>query len=95
MVKLNKELSRRLKPEQLAVLKEYLEEILGRNVVVLAYPFGLYNDVVVEAAKEIGYEIGLTIDWGSIQNTEELMEMKRYNVTENSDLNNFLTFHED
>ncbi len=50
---------------ELAASKRKLEQILGREVLSVAYPFGSYSDRVLEAAKEAGYRFGVTTRPGS------------------------------
>ena len=42
--------------------KKYLESITGRSVKYLAYPFGDYNEKVINAVKESGYELAFGTD---------------------------------
>lgn len=72
--------------------KEYLENLLDKEINIIAYPFGLYNDEIVKAAEDLGYRTGLTIDWGNVQDIEDAMRLKRYNITESSNLENILSF---
>jgi len=50
---------RRLKQE-LKESREAIEDMIGKEVRYLSFPFGRYNKRVVEAAKECGYEKGCT-----------------------------------
>jgi len=76
--------------EELQKSKEYLEELLGKPVEVIGYPFGLYNDEIISIARDLGYKAGLTIKSGAIQNTEELFQMKRFIFTNSSNINTLL-----
>jgi peptidoglycan/xylan/chitin deacetylase (PgdA/CDA1 family) len=72
--------------EELAASKAYLEELTGNPVTVIAYPFGLYNNRIIALAKEVGYESGMTIHSGSEQQRENLFELRRFLVTEHTDI---------
>lgn len=52
--------SRRLR-QQLRISKEGLEDITGRRVNYLTYPFGRFNREIEEAAFEIGYKKGFSL----------------------------------
>lgn len=58
----------RLRPEavrgQMARSRDRLAELLGRPPVAVAYPFGAYNDTVVQAAAAAGYRLGFTTEAG-------------------------------
>jgi len=55
----------RLSPERLRAelvdSKGLLEDLLGRQVRFIAYPFGRFNERVIGAAREAGYEAGFTM----------------------------------
>ena len=57
----------RLSPErlkrELEDSKKILEDIIGRPVTLISYPFGRYNRRVLDAAALAGYEQGLTMDF--------------------------------
>ena len=50
---------------QLARSRDRLRELLGQPPLSVAYPYGAYNDQVVEQARLAGYRYGLTTDVGS------------------------------
>lgn len=70
--------------------KANLEELLNKPVEVISYPFGLYNDQVIELSKQAGYKMGLTIKAGIEQNINNLFEICRINFINSSDLNKIL-----
>ena len=75
---------------ELSNSKKMLENLLDKEVVVVAYPFGLYNDIVESVAKEIGYKAGLTIKGRSKQKNSDFFELHRTIVTENTDIKQLL-----
>ena len=48
--------------QELENSKEYLEKITKKSIKYIAYPFGDYDERVVEIVKENGYEAGFGID---------------------------------
>jgi peptidoglycan/xylan/chitin deacetylase (PgdA/CDA1 family) len=81
------------KSEQLFELeqsKEQLKDLLNKEITIICYPFGLYNDEVKSLAKAVGYQAGLTFDQDAWQNPEDLMELKRISVYPGLDVVKFL-----
>ena len=61
--------------------KEVIEEKLGIKCNTIAYPFGLHNEKVREAAKAAGYEAGFTTYGARLGITTHAMSLGRYDVT--------------
>ncbi|MBU0661089.1 polysaccharide deacetylase family protein [Patescibacteria group bacterium] len=76
--------------DELKGSKEYIEELLGKPVTVIAYPFGLYNDEVIAIAKELGYTAGLTIDRKTLQKKDDLFRLHRVIILEYTDVASLL-----
>jgi peptidoglycan/xylan/chitin deacetylase (PgdA/CDA1 family) len=80
--------------EQLAELidsKTYLEKLLNQVMPVICYPFGLYNNEVIAAAKQAGYQAGLTFDQDAWQDPENLYKLNRISVYPGLNVLKFLT----
>lgn len=60
--------------------KKFLEDFLSKEVTVLCYPFGIYDQAVKDMTKEAGYLAGLTFDQDAWQNPRDLYELKRISV---------------
>lgn len=75
---------------ELGKSKEVLEEVIGKPVMSLAYPFGLYNAHTKQLAAEAGYTSGLTINAISTHRVDDPMAMHRYIVTEQTDFSSIL-----
>ena len=76
-------LTRISKIEQLRELKdskEFLDKLLNKNINVICYPFGLFNQQVEGLAQEVGYNAGLTFDQEAWQKSDDLMGLKRISV---------------
>ncbi len=48
--------------------KKILEDIIGEEVYMFAYPFGLYNRKVIDAVKECGYKYAFATAKGEVKN---------------------------
>ena len=70
--------------------KEDLEELLNKEIDVLAYPFGLYNDEIKKLSHALGYNAGLTFDQDAWQDPQDLMEIKRISIYPNLNVVKFL-----
>lgn len=65
--------------EELLESKHLLENILNREILSVAYPFGSYNETVLTIASQVGYRFGVTTKQGSNVN-KHLMELCRIPV---------------
>ena len=63
--------------DELVDSKATLERILGKNVNAIAYPQGSYNDNVITAAQNLGYETGFTVREGVCSNNSSDFELRR------------------
>lgn len=56
--------------------KKIIEEHLGKTIQTFAYPFGFYNNTVVQAVKDAGYRIGRTSSAGINHTQKDLLTLK-------------------
>jgi peptidoglycan/xylan/chitin deacetylase (PgdA/CDA1 family) len=75
---------------EVAGSKAALEEKLGRPVKLFCYPSGRFNDRVVQAVKDAGYEEATAGNPGSKIPNNNLLILKRLRISENS--NNLFVF---
>lgn len=78
---------------QLKDSKDILEQKLKISVKLLAYPYGIFDDVVENKAKEAGYEGIFTVNSGTNSLTENPLRLKRRIITNQTsipDLERFL-----
>lgn len=61
--------------------KKALENHLNKPVVTFAYPFGEYNNVVLELVKRAGFESAVTIDPGYRQRGEKIFQLQRIRIS--------------
>ena len=69
--------------------KAKLEKILGRNINYLAYPYGTYNDNIIKAAKESGYKLAFSTQYGWIDKEDNIYSLGRIFVNSNFNLQQF------
>ena len=60
--------------------REILEQSLQEPMTVLCYPYGNYNDEVVEAALDVGYQMAVTTEFGRVRAEDDLMRLPRISV---------------
>ena len=67
--------------KELVDSKSILEKHLGKPVVVLDYPFGEYNESIIDLAKRAGYEAGVGLAPGFKQGADALYTLHRIRVS--------------
>ena len=63
---------------ELVESRNILEENLGRDIVHLAYPYGSYNQTVVELTEQAGYETAVTTIESFNYRDTPLLELRRF-----------------
>ncbi len=66
--------------KEIVQAKHLLENKLGVNIRYFAYPRGRYTPVVLQAVKEAGYELGLSMDDGFITAKSSQLTLPRVGV---------------
>ena len=64
--------------------KKDLEENLGVEISSIAYPYGMYNDIVIEVIKALDFKSGLVID--SDKTSNSIYEIRRTSMKEDINL---------
>lgn len=72
------EMSAAEQAEQLATSKARLEAIIERPVSSIAYPYGAYDDGVIERTRAAGYRFGVTTDPGANKPDGDPLRLNRY-----------------
>lgn len=75
--------------KELLQSRRILEKETGRKVRFLAYPYGDYDDRVVEASAKAGYLGALTCDFGPVKKGSDPLRMRRVAIDKRMD---FATF---
>jgi peptidoglycan/xylan/chitin deacetylase (PgdA/CDA1 family) len=68
---------------QVLAAQDYLEQLLGKKPISIAYPNGRQNDMVVEICRELGLKVGFTVrpeklSLRSIGQSKNLMKIGRF-----------------
>jgi peptidoglycan/xylan/chitin deacetylase (PgdA/CDA1 family) len=69
--------------------KDQLEGLLGVRIGMFAYPYGQLDDVSKLTKRilyEAGYEIAVSTRWGTLQSSNELLELRRIFFNEEDNL---------
>jgi peptidoglycan/xylan/chitin deacetylase (PgdA/CDA1 family) len=66
---------------QMSKSQEVLEQKLANHVDMLAWPFGIYDDELVNSARQLGYIAGFTLERRHASHSDNLMALPRYLMT--------------
>jgi peptidoglycan/xylan/chitin deacetylase (PgdA/CDA1 family) len=61
--------------------KSLLEKRLGKRVTAFAYPFGEYNQDIIDLVKKAGYESAVTIASGYNQRADAVYQLRRTRIS--------------
>ncbi|HEX2121608.1 MAG TPA: polysaccharide deacetylase family protein, partial [Thermoanaerobaculia bacterium] len=75
--------------KELAESKRILEKHTGKKVQFLAYPYGDYDDKLVEQVSKAGYAAALTCDFGLVRKGSDPLRMKRFVIDDRMDFTAF------
>lgn len=71
-------LSRQEVQQEIALLDDTIEQLTGKRCTLFRAPFGEYNNTVVSAVREIGYEVVQwsrdTVDWKENRSTQQILD---------------------
>ena len=67
---------------QLTKSKSQIEKRLGVTVEMLAWPFGIYDAELIDRARKAGYVAGLTLERRPASQSDNIMEIPRYLMTD-------------
>lgn len=74
---------------QLVKSKKVIEQKMGTPVTLLAWPFGIYNNELEQAAQKAGYEMAFSIDGRPASRSENNMSQPRYLIVEGDSMQTF------
>ncbi|OVE81899.1 hypothetical protein BVY03_02485 [bacterium K02(2017)] len=69
--------------------RHYLEDLLGRPAISMAYPFGAYDNRVVAAVKKAGYDLAVTSQAGINTLSSDILKLKRTEICGDDDIKSF------
>jgi peptidoglycan/xylan/chitin deacetylase (PgdA/CDA1 family) len=64
--------------EELEYSKSYLEDLIGKEIYAMSYPYGKYNDRVKDKVKKTGYKLAFTSDFN-----KNFKEQNKINLSRN------------
>ncbi len=70
---------RRRVRDDLALSQEILAQRVGQKPWIMTWPYGVYNDIDLEEAKKLGFQMVLTLEEG-LANTQDIYHVNRYYV---------------
>jgi peptidoglycan/xylan/chitin deacetylase (PgdA/CDA1 family) len=76
--------------EQLADSKKILEDKLGSQITLLAWPFGIYDDYLEQAAAKAGYTMAFSIDAHTANKSYRPMAQPRFMIIEGQSMKTFI-----
>lgn len=74
------EISHEVVAGEITVSRSILEKELGRQADIFAYPYGKYNELVIEELKRQNFRGAATINTGRVQNYDDPFLLKRNSV---------------
>jgi len=80
---LNKEKDQKKLNDEILGSKERIEQELGKKISTFSYPFGAYNDQIIELVKNAGYTSARDIVNGVSHKKADLYKLKAYFITDN------------
>ncbi|MGP0072825.1 MAG: polysaccharide deacetylase family protein [Bryobacteraceae bacterium] len=70
---------------QLTQSKLTLERMLGCRVDLLAWPFGIYDDELIQMAAQSGYVAAFSIERRAVQESDSIMALPRFSIEDSMD----------
>ncbi len=67
---------------QLVKSKTVLEQKLGATIDLLSWPFGIYDDELIAAARNAGYVAGFTLERRAARKSDDVMALPRFLMTD-------------
>ncbi len=74
---------------ELVKSKKMLEEKLGTKMTLLAWPFGIYDNYLEQAAKKAGYDMAFSIDYRAANKSFRPMAEPRYMIVDGESAKTF------
>lgn len=75
--------------EELIQSKKILEDITGKEIISIAYPFGDFNNNSIKAAKEAGYTLGFTTKLGLSDRNDNPLALDRIYISSKYKMSTF------
>lgn len=75
---------------ELVKSKKILEEKLNKQITLLAWPFGIYDDYLEKAAAQAGYKMSFSIDARAANKNFRPMSQPRYMIVDKQSMQHFV-----
>ena len=66
--------------KELVDSKQMIEQLTGKEIISLAYPYGAVNESIKSITAETGYKFGVATNSGPLKFYEDLFEIRRTQV---------------
>jgi peptidoglycan/xylan/chitin deacetylase (PgdA/CDA1 family)/glycosyltransferase involved in cell wall biosynthesis len=66
--------------KELVESKQVIEQLTGREIISIAYPYGAVNETIKSIAVETGYKFGIATNSGPLKFYEDLFEIRRIQI---------------
>ena len=76
--------------DQLSYSKLYLEDLIGKEIKSMSYPYGKYNDRVKSKVKKIGYKLAFTSNFNKNFNEQNKINLSRNEIWNTDDIKVFV-----
>lgn len=77
--------------QEISVGKSQLEALIGRPVTFFAYPYGTFNNQVINLVSKAGYKIAFTTRYGLNQSSATLLDEPRVRISGTDSLATFIS----
>ena len=72
--------------QEVELSKKILEDKLGVEITTFCYPYGDYDDRVIDAVKEAGYKLAFSVNSGHIKKGDDPYLLKRIHMRHNTNV---------
>jgi Predicted xylanase/chitin deacetylase len=72
--------------QEIGLSKKLLEDKLGVEIKTFCYPYGDYDERVMDAVKEAGYKLAFSVGSGHIKKGDNLYNLKRLHMRHNTNV---------
>lgn len=72
--------------QEVELSKKILEDKLDVEIKTFCYPYGDYDERIMDAVKEAGYKLAFSVDSGHIKRGDNLYNLKRLHMRYNTNV---------
>jgi len=67
--------------KELRMSKDSLEQVIEKDIKMIAYPFGSYNDAIKNLAEQIGYDYQMAVDYLNSSDISDARILNRHGIS--------------